>query len=254
MFIVFLLILLLVTGSALSGYSQSSKILEQTLTKEATNNALQYAQLIEEWLKGIRLQMLSLADTDAIKSMDWATQSATLERIIENQQHIETFFVADTNGWGRITMNREAITDLSGEDYFGQVIDSEEPHISNPVKSQLSDDYVIVMAVPIFIPGFDVLNGILGATIKLDYLQQMVKQMNISGKGWGWIITNNQQVVAHPESKYVGNTNLLEESGAELYKLVAEKITTPEPGTAFCKINSQKMQIAYAGFYLLMPV
>lgn len=239
------LILGLVIGSAWSGYIQFSQILEQTLTKESVNNVSQYANLVDEWLKGIQLQMLSLADTDAIKSMDWTTQSATLERIIENQEHIETFFVADTNGQARTTTDRDAIINLAGEEYLFEVVDTQKPYISEPIKSQLSDQYVIVMTVPIFIPGFDMLNGILGATIKLDYLQEMVNQMNISGTGWGWIITNNQQVVAHPETKYIGNSTLLEESGEELQEIIAG-IGDSGAGVSFCNINNEKMQVAYA--------
>lgn len=112
MLIFCLLILLLVIGIGWSGYYQSGKILQQTLEKEAANNAYQYANLINEWLNGIKLELLTLADTDAIIGMDWSTQSATLERITKNQQHIANFFVADTNGSARVTSDRELTLDI----------------------------------------------------------------------------------------------------------------------------------------------
>ncbi len=221
MFVFTLLILLLVIGSSWTSYHQSSNILKETLNKEAKNNAIQYAKLVNEWIRGIELQMHSLVESDAIKGMDWSTQTSTLQRITENQDHISTFFIADTYGEARFTSGYEDVIDLSSEKYIQEIVNGKDIYISTITKNGYEkDENILVISAPINIPGFDMLNGILGAYIKLDYLQEMVKQMNISGNGAGWIIDRSGKMISHPEKKYIANRTFLENIGSNLKDII----------------------------------
>ncbi len=246
-----LLILLLVIGSSWISYNQSRNILRETLNKEAKNNAVQYSKLVNEWLKGIQLQMLSLVDSDAIKSMNWSTQSSTLQRITENQDHISTFFLADTYGRTRFTYGKQETVDLAGEEYIRKIIDGQDIYISSIIKNNYGEDEnVIVFTAPIYIPGTDMLNEILGAYIKLDYLQEIVNEMNISGSGSGWIADRRGKVIAHSVQEYIANTTFIDKIPTELSDLVfkedGDSTEQPIAGNGYFLLAGQEKQVAYS--------
>ena len=246
-----LLILLLVIGSSWISYNQSRNILRETLNKEAKNNAVQYSKLVNEWLKGIQLQMLSLVDSDAIKSMNWSTQSSTLQRITENQDHISTFFLADTYGRTRFTSGKQETVDLAGEEYIRKIIDGQDIYISSIIKNNYGEDEnVIVFTAPIYIPGTDMLNEILGAYIKLDYLQEIVNEMNISGSGSGWIADRRGKVIAHSAQEYIANTTFIDKIGTELRALIfkedGDSTEQPIAGNGYFLLAGQEKQVAYS--------
>lgn len=223
MIVVSLLIIILIAGSSWFAYNQAGNVLRETVVNSAIQITESNGEIISSRLAAIKAQVMNLADTDAIKFMDWNQQQPIFDRILTHEQYMESFIVADLNGNFRSTTGKDG--NINDRDYFHQVIENNQTVISHPVTSRATGNQVVVVASPI-IKRFteDQVIGLVGATIELSFLQNLVQDMKINSKGFGWIIDGNKNTIAHPEEQYIGNSSILEENGEEFKTLVSKMI------------------------------
>lgn len=241
MFIVGLLILLLITGSSLVAYNQAKNILKEAIFFSAGENARQTARTVSTWLEGIKNEIEGFSRMDELKSMDWELQKNSLKEIAEKHLHIETLFVADINGNFNITEGEAG--NISDRDYFQQVMSTGEFVFSKPLINKATQKQVIVAAAPIYRDNNIV--GVLGGTIELSYLQGIVKEMKLVGHGYGWIIDQDMQTIAHPLDEYLGNDKILRDGNQQLRDL-AKKMAGGEAGVNEYSLNGINKLLAYA--------
>ncbi len=237
--IISILILILIGGSSIIIFNQASNIMQQTIYDSATNSAKQNAEIISQWLEGIEIQIEDYANTEMVKSMNWAKQESFLSHV--KSPHLESILITDINGHGKVL--RGGSVDISDRSYFKKVINTESTSISIPQVSKITGNNVIVVASPIFDENNNML-GIIGGTAKSEYLQKHIEKMKIKGYGYGWIIDDKMITVAHPDEKYIGNKDILNGS-ARLYKL-AQKMAEGNTSIGQYTYNDIDKQLAYA--------
>lgn len=201
--IISVMVLVLMAGSSVTTYNFISDVIQDSTADSALNSAEQNSQIIYEWLSGTKDQLEDLANSDRIKSMDWSEQKSFISQI--SNPDIESILIVDQTGKGN-TMDDGRI-DVSDREYFQEVISTQKTAISIPMTSRISGDKVIVLAVPIF--NNNSLDGVLVGTIKSEYLQSLITDMQIKGFGYGWIIDQQKRTIAHPDEQYIGNTDIL---------------------------------------------
>ncbi len=237
--IISILVLILMGGSSLILYNQTSNIMQQSTFDSATNSAKQNAKIVSEWLSGIKIQIEGFANIDKIKSMNWAKQEGYLKQI--NNPNLESILVTDKSGQGNVL--RGGTVDISDRDYFNKVIRTESTAISIPTISKISGKNVIIVASPIFNEN-NKLVGVIGGTVKSEYLQELIKDMNIKSFGYGWIIDDNMNTIAHPDEKYIGNKNIF--NGAPQLRKLAEEMVQGNTDIGQYEYNGVDKQLAYA--------
>lgn len=109
-----LLILIIVSGTALVLYSQSADILEETIMASAEESARQNSNTINEWLNGIEVFLKDLADANDVKLMMWSSQQRYLNEA--NHSDIESLMVARPNGKANVVGGKTL--DISDKPYF----------------------------------------------------------------------------------------------------------------------------------------
>ncbi|MBO8137654.1 MAG: HAMP domain-containing protein [Desulfotomaculum sp.] len=223
-------------------YNQSASILEEEIVSAATNNVHHNSQIIDNWLMGIKREVNIIADTTAVKSMDWEQQQAFLKREVKKDESYEAFLVADLDGNAYATSG-EAVN-VAGRQYFQEVKKSGSVVISDPIISKVSGDMVVAVAAPIYSEDNSALGGVLIATIKLNYLQELVKAMTISGSGYGVIINSDMTVIAHPDKKWVNSKKIWDES--ESLKELGIKAANGESGYGHYIYQGIEKEMAYA--------
>ncbi|MTI62084.1 MAG: methyl-accepting chemotaxis protein [Firmicutes bacterium] len=221
MLIISLLVIVLIVASSWFAYNQSKGVIREMAVNSARQLVNSNAEAISLQLQAIRAQIMNLADTDAIKFMDWGQQQPIFERILSHEDYIESILVADLTGEYQVTAGENG--NIKDRTYFKRAINNNETVISDPVISKATGKQIIVIASPI-IKRFtdDQVIGIVGATIELKFLQTLVQEMNINGKGFGWIINDDNNTIAHPEEKYIGNSSLIDNAGDGLKGITAK--------------------------------
>lgn len=232
-----ILIIFIVGGTAVTLYNQSKDILETTIVASAEGNARQNATTINEWLKGIEIFLKNLADSNNVKTMMWSSQERYLKEA--NHSDIENIIVARPDGRANVVGGKNI--NISGQEYFDQAVKTGKITYSKARKSELNDNNVISIAVPIFDFGEQV--GVLIGTVSTDYLQQLISDMNLNGSGYGWIINQNKKTIAHPEREYIAN-NKLATNNQNLVK-ISNSMIAGESGVVDYNIGDQERIMAY---------
>lgn len=238
-----LLIIILIIGSSWFAYNRAKEVIRSMAINFAKELTYRNAQNISYRLEAIRSQVMNLADTDAIKFMDWTQQQPIFDRILTHEDYIESFFVADLNGDYKSTTGIDG--NIREKDFFNKAIQNNKLVISKPVTNEATGKKVIVIASPI-IKRFteDQVIGIIGATIELSFLQSLVRDMKINGTGFGWIIDGEGNTIAHPEEKYIGNKSFLETDGSTL-EGIARKMINGKSGIDFYKLRGEERWMIY---------
>ena len=236
-----LLILLLIAGSSFYSFRQSRDILDDTLRSEALNSARRSVETINLWSeeKGKIIQNLSYLDS--IKSMDWDRQYDDLLEMARDDDQIESLFVVEPDGTKRDTNQYE--TNVSDQSYFQSVTADKEQVFSEPTESFETGRPITIIASPVF--NDDEFVGIVGGVVALDILRDLTANMDISGYGYGMIIDQNQNVIAHPETEYLGNQNIYDDLGDDFYNLVEDSSEELE-GYGTYQAENEAWDLAYA--------
>ncbi len=241
--IIAVLISVLIVGSSFVSYNQSKNILEQSITDAAARGAEQNAKIITNWLLATRDELNTLSHTPSIKSMDWAQQFPVLEGTLKAHEDYEMMFIVDENGMGEFSTGGSS--DLSDRPYVQEAMQTGEIAFSDPIVSRATGATVIAIAQPIFRDNSSKPIGLVAATVQLDYLQELVKNMKLNGHGYGWIISSDMTTIAHPVTEYLGNKDILEDGNEEL-RAIASRMANGEKGTAYYELNGVKKVLAFA--------
>lgn len=239
--VISVLVIVLVGASSSILYERASSIMQRSIFDSSVNSADQNAEIISKWIKSITGQVDALSHTDEIKSMAWDRQRNVLYNIMNAEENIDMLFVADLAGDFYATNGNQG--NIAGRNYFKEVIRTKELFTSKPL--QVIDDsnqLSIIIVSPIM--KNEEMVGIVGASVGLEYLQELASDMKINGHGYGWIIDNEMTTIAHPNEDYLGDEDVFKE--ADGLKKIAESMIQGESGIASYEFNGVEKQLAYS--------
>ena len=236
-----LIIFAIVVGTTFVAYLQARDILQLTVANGAKKEALQTAEIISNWVQSASREVDAVSGATGIKGMNWVEQKPMLDGILEEHPDYEMMFVADLSGHARTTFGDTM--QIGDTDYFRKALDTGRVVFSDPMPSPITKKPIFAVARPII--GYDnSLAGVLGATVKFDYIWNLLAQDEMTKHGYGWLIDNSSNTIAHPDSRYIGNRRFLEDN-VELQDIAAHMV---EGGNAIetFTIDGVEMTVAYA--------
>lgn len=236
-----LIIFAIVIGTTLVAYLQARDVLRVTIGNGAKTEALQTAEIISNWVQSASREVDAVSGATGIKGMNWGEQKPMLDGILEDHPDYEMMFVADLSGHARTTLGDTMQIGDTG--YFRKVLDTGKVAFSDPIPSTITKKPVFVVARPI-IGHNGGLAGVLGATVKFDYIWNLLAKEEMTKHGYGWLIDSNLNTIAHPDSRYIGNSRFLDDN-LELQEIAAHMIEGGNAIETFV-IDGVEMTIAYA--------
>lgn len=164
------------------------------------------AQILSEMLDKERLKIITYANTDMVKSMDWKTMKQFLEEEHKQYSNIyDLLFIAQPNG--DFITTGDITGSISGRDYLPLVMKGKTV-ITDPVISKSTGNLISVIATPIINNDGSVI-GLMGASISLEGLSTKIDNMKVDhSDSYSYVITNDGTVVIHPNSEYILEVNL----------------------------------------------
>ncbi|SFL68440.1 methyl-accepting chemotaxis protein [Halanaerobium salsuginis] len=231
------LVLLVVAGTGILLYRQSAEILQETIQDNAVNSAEQNSAIIAEWLSGGEVFLKNLAENNDIKTMMWSSQERYLKEV--NNPDLENIAIAHLDGKTNV-VNGNTV-DLSQDEFFQQAIKNEGVSYSGVKTSRVNQNKVIYIAVPIEDMSERV--GLLIGTVSIDYLQNLINKMKLNGEGYGWIIDQNKNTIAYPQTEYLANSKLA--NANEQLGKITDQMIAGEGGTSYYQYQGANKIIAY---------
>jgi len=228
------LIMVIVTVASLCAvsfvsYNTAANLMEQELIQSATNNAEHSAQTVNQWLEGIVNEANALAASNDVISLDPEQYMASLNKVIEKHQDYSLIYVANSTGSSLGTSNTPF--SVADRDYFIKAMQGQTV-ISDPVMGKSTGKMVVVIATPVYRDGSKTPAGIVGISVTLEYLQNLMTGMKFGESGYGLIQHPNMTTIAHPDEEYLGNSQIIETAGADL-KNIFERMAAGEKGYGY---------------------
>jgi methyl-accepting chemotaxis protein len=261
--IISVLVLTLILLASVFTYFQSKSILEESIYQAALdkvqNNAKQLDMVIDQSISSVRNLDHSWFDSRTTLDTELARQlyynvgnKEHFATIVEEHPYLSSLFLIDLNGQMSTTFSAEDIN-VSETGIFQRALESEEIFISNPVKTPGADENSVLIIEPYFVE--ENLTMIFGGSIPLSVFNQMSTSMDINGEGSGFIINENNYVIAHESTEYQGNQSLLTAGGVEMEALFTKMksgasevefydLLGAERGVAFAPLESVNWSLA----------
>ncbi|MFW6035306.1 MAG: methyl-accepting chemotaxis protein [Halothermotrichaceae bacterium] len=240
MTIISVMVIILITVSTLVLYNQAQSILKERIFDDAVSKTNSDAKTIKTWFEGLLSKGYALAKMDHIKTMDWEKQEANIKSMEEDSSDLENIFISNIDG--SYHAEDGSTGSVAGRDYFNEVIESKSYTVSKPITSKVTGNQVVVLAIPI--KEKHKIIGVLGMTVNLDFLQEMIQDIKIAEHGYGWIIDKEYRVLAHSEDKYLGKNDIFDKN-IDLKKIAAQ-MASGKAGVDFYNYQGVEKGVAFA--------
>lgn len=232
---------ILVSVSCLN-YNRAAKILMDELTATAASSAEYNVKIMDEWLTGLANEVNAAAENPYIQNMEPDRYMPVLKNMIAKNTDYELAFVADRQGDGG--GSNDTTFNISTRAYFSEVMQGKVA-ISEPVVSRATGNAVIVVAAPTYQEHATSPTGLVGVSVTVKFLQELVKDMQINGRGYGYIQGPDGLTIVHPNDEYTCNNKIYELADSDLREII-HKMNRGETGYGFYTFEGEKSITSYA--------
>lgn len=197
MILVSLIPLVMFWGITLSKAKERIRI---EATKHSTQMFSSMVRYVDEWFGEKEKIIKTLAEMDAILSMDRALQEPLLEAARIIYPHLEGIFVVDTNGKFFTGNTDQRLEDYSAQSFFQNLMRSQAP-LWQVVKNTKTGKPFLMVAVPIKNTAGTV--GVIVNSIQIDKISKQVISSNAAGNtGFAFLVKNKQTLDAYQINTY----------------------------------------------------
>ncbi len=205
-------ILLIMLSVILSNiFSNSEKGLTISLSKEIVENR---TNQMNEWFRSRKRELEIVSKSFRNSTIDEKnTRSFFDQNILSPYGEYEMFFVAGPDGEGWDSFDSGA--HISDRSYFREImLENKEFSISEPVISRNSGREVIIIAHAIKSDSGEKI-GLIGATVLIETLTEIASSVSILDHGYGWLIDDLGDVIAHPDENIRMKKSIFDEDVAD---------------------------------------
>ncbi|MDR3591920.1 MAG: methyl-accepting chemotaxis protein [Negativicutes bacterium] len=208
--LVVIIALIVVSLGVLAGLSHY--FAKRTLTASVNETAMaigsDYANQVQGFANEMVTIMQDIASIPQVRHpADKNELIATMDEAVKRTGKFDVLSVIALDGSAQ--RSDGVATNLGDRDYFKKVVSTKKPYISDPLVSRATGKLAVQVVVPIFDNG--VLVGVLNASVSLDHLQDIVKNIKFKASGYGAVADDSGVLIAHGQKpELIGKINLKE--------------------------------------------
>lgn len=212
-----------------------------TLDTYSTSQADAISKWIEENTNQIKLIASAPEIINGVKNRDSSAIISRLKEYVKINPAWEILFWTDASGNYETTLDAKG--NVGDREYFRQAMSTGQPAVSNGIISKSTGRPIFTIAVPVIIDGKP--QGIVAATVTLDYLANMCKDSKLGKEGYGFIIQNDGLALAFPDESLILKQNFLQ-TDSESFNSMVRKMVSGEKGVDRVIYNGVPQLVAYA--------
>ncbi|NMC55456.1 MAG: HAMP domain-containing protein [Chloroflexi bacterium] len=165
-------------------YQQSSTVLLEGIRHEFEQTAVSQSQYIDQWIKERQDDMVTVAGTARVRTMDVEQIADSLDQYFEQWGNYENLAVYSPNG-ETIYRTDGGVINVAERDYFLKAMQG-EVNISEPLVSKASQQVVYVLAAPIVDKGRVI--GVQTGTVSLASFNHLLESAYRGETGEAYLI------------------------------------------------------------------
>jgi methyl-accepting chemotaxis protein len=224
----------------------ASGVVKDITAQSLENQALLGADIITNTVGSQLLVLQELAAAPRVRTLDWASQYDTLIHEIDRIDYLDLAIVS-TAGTARY-MKGNTTAELGDRDYIQKAL-AGVPAISDVLISRVTNEPVIMFAVPITVDG-EVRQLLIGRK-NGTFLSEVTKNIGIGSGGYAYAINKTGVIISHPNVDYVleqfapMEAAKTDPSMQALAGMVKEMMVNKR-GTGTYMVGGKKIMAAYA--------
>lgn len=203
MILLMLLTLINTLFMSLISINQSKKNIENTTMSNLTERVKDNSYLITNELSNRQKELINLANTTELKSMNWDIQKKFLLNKIKELEYDE-LFVLDNEGYGYYSQEN---TIREQKDFF-KIVKEKTNFITNPYIREEKKESITTIVVPI--RSDNQIKGYLCGTINLEYINNIIQNVKLGNNGYSFIVNKEGTFIAHQDMEKVFTGKSLE--------------------------------------------
>ena len=184
-FLALALIPLVFVGGA--AYWQSQQALNSRVKEELQNRGTGLAETIVDWLQERTDDMVVLAGTARVRTMDATKASDAVKQYFNQWGYYETIFAIQADGQTFFATDGQTYN-LAQKEYFKRALNGEIV-VTDPEKSLVSAEIVFSVAAPITVDGKNI--GVVAGTISTRRLGQLLEKVWIGETGEAYMVNQS---------------------------------------------------------------
>ena len=239
-------------------YVKFSDSFQTELVKSMNNEIVDAAKQIEAWLSGRLLESEMAAQNIAVQSIN-TDRAATDKWLFDRFKYLnekfpnqyETCYAADRNGAFMAAMlgsDNKTIAMRAGNaatrQNFKEIMAGGPAQITEPLVSTGKGWTVVFAVSPIKEPGGKPI-GIIGASIAIDAIVDLVSKIKLGESGYAFLVDKNGTFVTHPNKQYILKEKIQNMSDPTLAEF-GKTILTGKNGVHRYTYNGVKKIAVYA--------
>lgn len=190
---------LIVSLGAYSSYQVVRNAMLESLKRNAFLEVQQGADDIEHWLAALKVHVETLANTAAVKSMDWQSIQPYLKTEILRFSDVHAIAITKPDGWLNITGGSPI--NIRDRPHFQKAM-AGHTNVSDPLFGRATKIPTIAVATPIR-QTFDTTSspsGAINVLVRLDRIAQVVSSIKYGDNSYAFAINSKGEAIAHPNS------------------------------------------------------
>lgn len=198
--VMILIIIFIFCSMALMFHFVNRSVMEE-MREDSFKRNRNYTQMIKRTVdlhtEAVVEHLSMLSKLDAIRRFELDKMDEIMKSAVDEMNLVSQMYVMDSKGYQIYkTSFIETIGDRSDRTYFNKAIEG-EVYISSAIISRSTGRPISVVAIPIY-NGNEII-GVLGASLDLSYLSDVIADVEISENGYGLILDREGKIIAHPE-------------------------------------------------------
>ncbi|SEH46513.1 methyl-accepting chemotaxis sensory transducer with Cache sensor [Rhizobium tibeticum] len=192
--------------AAFSYYINSVERSTATAAIEAniSSSGEQAANSLANWMNG-RVTLTAMVANAIGRTSDQPGVKGVLQNDVLSSQFVSTY-LGDEQGvftsWPDLPL--PADYDPRKRPWYQDAVKADAPVLTEPYNDASSGDLIISAAIPVKRDGK--LAGVVGSDFSLKTMVDMIKEIDLGGKGTAFLVNKSGQILIHPDAKLVTKT------------------------------------------------
>lgn len=188
---------------SVTGYNYSKKMMEENINREMHTEVNAHTFKLEGWLAA-RTEMLITSKNIASQHAAGGNVPASYLKAFEKENSVTDIYIGFTDGrfLDGVGFVPPADYDPRKRSWYMGAIAKGGLVYTDPYIDVLTKQYVVSAAIPLKDQSGTVI-GVMGEDILLTKLTEAVKDVNLHGQGYGFLVDGNGVILAHPDDKII---------------------------------------------------
>lgn len=195
-------IFLLLSIVSVVKYSYTENKINDVRQREIVETVNKTSLNVENFINGLYDELHIYSVNPVIRGMNYSSVMPLLKEMQKEKSNsfIQLYFACDTSGKGPTSLGTSG--DISRLPEFQQCINSGKPVFTNPMKSQVTDDLIIIGLYPVKVNGK--VTGVVGGTVLMDAIVEILTRDKTYTSGRYLVVDHNHKIVFSATKSIIG--------------------------------------------------